>query len=315
MQGQGEGAVVRGGAMVRRYVPPEAFAEEYAAWMAREHGAASVAVTRRITMAEALAEMPAAARQRLEAQVQKDEEKRRRFMPQMQTEVQLGGVAFEATGGTPLAGQIVVLGFRYRMPDGMGGAMSGWGATPVGFVAPPARRAEVEAVARHLDATLQRNPQWEQRQDQLMAQQHAQHQQFMHQTQQQMAQENAWTQTQVAQINAQTSRITQQAFADRARIAAQTSAEINAMQNEGYWSRQQSMDEMQRRNVNGIYGTADIYNPATGDVTRGVPDLSDHHYWVDHQGNTVVTPQDQNPDPYRFERGQNLDDLYDGGPR
>jgi hypothetical protein len=314
MQGQGPGAMVNGN-MIRPYVPPAAFAEEYAGQVAREHRGAGIEVTRRIGMQEVLAEMPPAARQRLEAQVQRDEEKRRRFMPQMQTEVQLGGVAFRGTGGTPLEGQVVVHGLRYQMPDMMGGVMSGWGATPVGFVAPPERRAEVEAVARHLDATMQRNPQWEARQDQLMAQRFQQHQQFMHQTQQQMAQENAWTQAQITRIQGETSRITQQAFADRSRIAAQTSAEISAMQNEGYWSRQQSMDEMQRRNVNSIYGTADVYNPATGDVIRGLPDGTDHHYWVDHQGNTVITPYDQNPDPYRFERGQNLDDLYDGGPR
>lgn len=311
MQGRPEGSVVDG-VMLRPYVPPEAFAEEYAGAWAREHGVTAIAVARRIGMPEALSEMPPAARQRLEAQVQRDQEKTRRFMPQMQTDVQLGGVAFRSTGGAPLEGQVVVLGFRYQMPDGMGGVMSGWGAAPVGFVAPPERRAEVEAVARHLDATMQKNPQWEARQDQLQAQRHGQHQQFMQQTQQQMAQENAWTQAQITRINGETSRIVQQGYADRARIAAQTSAEVSAMSDAGYWNRQQSSDERHRRSVNSIGGTADVYNPATGDITRGVPNQSDH-YWVDAFGNTVGTDLDQNPDASRFERGQNLDALYDGG--
>jgi hypothetical protein len=103
-----------------------------------------------------------------------------------------------------------------------------------------------------------------------------------------------------------------QGAADRARIAADASAYVSDLNHASFMNRQRASDEMHRRTVNAIGERADIHNPATGHTTYGVSNQA-NHYWVDAFGNTVGTDRDQNPDPSRFTRGQNLDDLYDTG--
>ncbi len=79
--------------------------------------------------------------------------------------------------------------------------------------------------------------------------------------------------------------------------------------NAGWQAGQAASDEAQRRRINAINETADARDPSTGQVYRGVPSGAGS-YWVDPTNNTVVgagTYAD-NPDVYRYQRGQNLDD-------
>jgi hypothetical protein len=77
---------------------------------------------------------------------------------------------------------------------------------------------------------------------------------------------------------------------------------------------QASSDEMHRRTINGINGTADVYDAQTGTTYYGV-DNGAGAYWVDPTNNTVVGTDaySDNPDPYRYNPATNLDDLNAGG--
>lgn len=84
------------------------------------------------------------------------------------------------------------------------------------------------------------------------------------------------------------------------------------MQMDSWQARQHSNDEMQRRAVNGIHGTADIYNNQTGETTYGVDGGYDS-YWTDPSGTVVGTQGYDNPDPLRYNQATDLDDVYRQG--
>ncbi|NNF59195.1 MAG: hypothetical protein HKN04_13250 [Rhodothermaceae bacterium] len=120
------------------------------------------------------------------------------------------------------------------------------------------------------------------------------------------------TQQNIAAMRHQSNMNALRGAAQRSQIIANTYSEISDLSHQGFMNRMQSSDEMQRRGVNAIHGQYDVYNPSTGDITHGVPNHA-NHYWVDAFGNTIGTEIDENPDPFRFTRGQNLDNLYDTG--
>jgi hypothetical protein len=81
------------------------------------------------------------------------------------------------------------------------------------------------------------------------------------------------------------------------------------------WQRQQaSNDEMHRRTINGINGTADVMDSQTGEVHYGV-DGSSGAYWSDPTSGSVVGTgtYDSNPDVSTYNSATNMDDVYSGG--
>ena len=77
---------------------------------------------------------------------------------------------------------------------------------------------------------------------------------------------------------------------------------------------QASIDERHRRAINGINGTADVYDAQTGQTYSGVQDGAGA-YWTDPTNGAVVGTDAyrDNPDAYRYNQGTNLDDVYDAG--
>jgi hypothetical protein len=90
-----------------------------------------------------------------------------------------------------------------------------------------------------------------------------------------------------AQINPQWAAMQQQITANTSRIVSRTSAEISRMMSDSYWSRQKTMDEIDRRRSNAILGVVDVTDPVTGRELK--VENSSNYYWIDHRGTIVGT--------------------------
>ena len=182
--------------------------------------------------------------------------------------------------------------------------MAGMGVVLASVVLSPAdRAAETLRINAQIANGFQPNPAFEQRMEQInqaVAQRSAaQHQQRMAQRQ--------------AAFNAHQQRMaSNQAAFDASQQAYRSNSQIGDMQMQSWQAQQRSGDEMQRRAVNGIHGTADIYNNQTGETTYGVDGGYDS-YWTDPSGTVVGAQGYDNPDALRYEQGTNLDDRYDQG--
>jgi hypothetical protein len=182
--------------------------------------------------------------------------------------------------------------------------MSGMGVVLASVILSPADRVtETLRLNARLANGFQPNPAFEQRMEQInqavMQRQAAQHQQRMANRQ--------------AAFNAHQQRMAnRQAAFDAHQQNMQTLSGIQDQQFQTWQGTQRSSDEMQRRTVNGIHGTADVYNNQTGETTYGVDGTYDT-YWTDPSGTVVGTEGYDNPDPLRYEQGTDLDDLYDEG--
>jgi hypothetical protein len=182
--------------------------------------------------------------------------------------------------------------------------MAGVGVVLASVILSPADRVtETLRLNAQLANTFEPNAAFEQRMEQInravMQRQAAQHQQRMAQRQ--------------AAFNAHQQRMAnRQAAFDAHQQRMQTLSGIQDQQLQTWQSAQRSSDEMQRRAVNGIHGTADIYNNQTGETAYGVDGGYDA-YWTDPSGTVVGTDGYDNPDALRYERGTDLDDLYDHG--
>lgn len=77
-------------------------------------------------------------------------------------------------------------------------------------------------------------------------------------------------------------------------IVSRTQEVIANMTDDAYWSRQASLDELDRRRENAILGTVDVVDPATGREMK-VEDSADY-VWIDPRGNIVGTQTDSRPD-------------------
>ena len=117
-------------------------------------------------------------------------------------------------------------------------------------------------------------------------------------SEQQMAQENAETQRRISQIQGEMSRETLAHIAKRGQIMAQSRADIAAIQNQTYASRDASTDRMQRDNVKTIREIETYREPRTG----GVVELPNHyrHAWRLNDGTYFLT------DSQAFDPGRDL---------
>jgi hypothetical protein len=182
--------------------------------------------------------------------------------------------------------------------------MAGMGVVLTSVILSPADRAtETLRTNAQIANAFQPNPAFEQRMEQInqaVAQRSAaQHQQRMAQRQ--------------AAFNAHQQRMaSNQAAFDASQQVYRSNSQVADMQMQSWQAQQRSGDEMQRREVNGIHGTADIYNNQTGETTYGVDGGYDT-YWTDPSGTVVGAQGYDNPDALRYEQGTNLDDFYDGG--
>jgi len=182
--------------------------------------------------------------------------------------------------------------------------MAGMGVVLTSVILSPAdRAAETLRTNAQIANGFQPNPAFEQRMEQInqaVAQRSAaQHQQRMAQRQ--------------AAFNAHQQRMaSNQAAFDASQQAYRSNSQVADMQMRSWQNQQRSSDEMQRRDINGIHGTADIYNNQTGQTTYGVDGGYDS-YWTDPSGTVVGTQGYDNPDVMRYEQGTDLDDYYDQG--
>jgi hypothetical protein len=182
--------------------------------------------------------------------------------------------------------------------------MAGMGVVLAAVILSPAdRAAETLRLNAQIANSFQPNPTFEQRIEQInqaVAQRSAaQHQQRMAQRQ--------------AAFNAHQQRMaSNQAAFDASQQIYRSNSQVADMQMQSWQAQQRSSDEMQRRAVNGIHGTADIYNNQTGETTYGVDGGYDS-YWTDPSGTVVGAQGYDNPDALRYDQGTDLDDRYDQG--
>ena len=179
----------------------------------------------------------------------------------------------------------VAINFAHSEFSGIGGArMQSLSAQSLGALAGRAPHGRLDF--RQFDAvwqTLRREPEWHAR---------------ISAAEQQMAQENAATQRRIGQIQGQMSRDTMNEIAKRGQIMAQTRADIAAMQNQAYASRDATTDRMQRDSVKTIREIETYREPRTG----GVVELPNHyrHAWRLNDGTYLLT------DSQAFEPGRDL---------
>ncbi len=177
------------------------------------------------------------------------------------------------------------------------------------LVSPAGRLAETLRLNEQMAKSYRPNPAHQQRVQQLgqMAsrQSAARHQQWMANHQAQMQQSTAAHQQRMANSRAQFNAH-QQMMQGRWNAADQ--------QMQSWQAGQASSDEMHRRTINSINGTADVYDAQTGETHYGVEGGSGA-YWTDPVGGSVVGTDtySDNPDPSRYNSGTNLDDLYNSG--
>lgn len=271
------GVMLLPGMVPRPYLPPEAFAEEYARHFARERGAARCEVI---------------ARRDVDAMVRDD--RRPDAAARVQALMAVGGVLGGVEFVSPDRGRRGVVDVvTLRMP--MMGALS-WTPMVTAYDGPAAEWPAVRDTLLRIVGSYASNDAWQQR---LRMNMQAQHEATM---------AGLRTNAAVLQMQAQSGMEAIHAHAARAHASAQTAAEINAMQSAGFAARQASLDESHRRAVNGVREVSDLYDPVSQQVLRGAP-AEVPHWWSDGAGRVVGTDGTQNPDPTRLHRLENLDDL------
>lgn len=177
------------------------------------------------------------------------------------------------------------------------------------IVSPPGRLAAARQAEQQIAASFQPNPEHQARVEQIRQ---AARQQSAALHQQRMGQIDQFGQQMTAGHNQRMANSQAQFNAHQQRMQGRWAAADQ--QRAGWQAGQASSDEMHRRTINGINGTADVYDSQTGTTYRGVEN-SAGQYWVDPTNNAVVGADaySDNPDAYRYNSGTNLDDVYNGG--
>ena len=136
----------------------------------------------------------------------------------------------------------------------------------------------------------------------------------MQQAQHQAAVDSIAAGTRVLQMQAQSGMEAIRAHAQHAQMSAMASAESDAMRADGCREQQASDDERQRRAVNAVRETVDLYDPASRQVYRGAP-AGYATLWTDGADRVVASEGHENPDPTRFTPRESLDELRERPPR
>jgi hypothetical protein len=119
---------------------------------------------------------------------------------------------------------------------------------------------------------------------------------------------NQWNQQQKAQIHASNASFQTRMANNQRNFQIQNNAivgaqnEVNAISMAGYKSRNRSQDNIQRQQIQGIYGNSEVQDPNSGTVYEVQGQAK--QYWVDGQGNYIST-DDVNWNP-------NTDPNYNG---
>lgn len=196
--------------------------------------------------------------------------------------------------GQPVEGVVYVMHFGSPQMPGAGTIQ-----TSV-VVSPPDRLAEALRLDEQMANSYQPNPQYEQRMQQIgqvtRQRQQTQHEQWM-----------ANSQAQHRQLMANN-----QARFDSHQQMMQGRYDAADQQMQSWQAQQRSSDEMQRRTINGINETVDLYDSQYGQTYYGVQSGADA-YWTDPNGTVVGTEGYDNPDVMRYNQATDLDDLYDQG--
>lgn len=200
-------------------------------------------------------------------------------------------------GGEPVEGVVQVVHGQFAPQAGMVQATA--------LVAPAGSLAALRAEARRLADAFRPNPEHRQQVAAIGAQYRGQ---VAAQHDQTMSQHAAFTAQMQAGHAQRMGQIESSAAAHQQRMRGMWASHDAQMA--GWQAQQATSDEMHRRTINGINGTADIYDPQTGTTYSGV-DNSAGSYWVDPTQGTVVGADrySDNPDAYRYTQGVNLDDL------
>lgn len=266
------------GTVMRPYVPAAAFAMEYAHHFARERGAQTVTPTGARTTETILHGDP-------------NLERRARTEALLHQGAELAGVTF-ACPDRGLSGLVDVLNLRMPGPAGLM-----WAPFVTALVGPSDAWARVEATLLAMAHSYVTSPAWQRFQSQM---QQAQHEATM---------DSLRVGSEILRMQAQSGMEAIHAHGQRAHLAAQTNAEVSAMQSESWRRQQDASDEAQRRAVNAVRETVDLYDPATGQVYRGAP-AGFATYWTDGADRVVASDSHENPDASRFTEATNLDDLH-----
>ena len=265
------------GTVTRPYVPAAAFALEYAHHFARERGAQAVHQT---------------GARSTETIVRGDPSAERRVKTEMllRSGAELAGVTFTCPDRAS-SGLIDVM--NLRMPGPMGLM---WAPFITAMMGPADAWPRVEATLFAIVHSYLTSPAWQRFQSQM---QQAQHEAVM---------DSIRVNGEILRMQGQSGMQAIQAHAQRANIAAQTNAEVSAMQSDSWQRQQDASDEAQRRAVNAVRETVDLYDPATGQVYRGAP-AGFSTWWTDGADRVVASSSHENPDASRFTEATNLDDL------
>ena len=206
-------------------------------------------------------------------------------------------------GGRPVEGVVRLVRFS---SDQMPGA----GTLQLGVIVSPPERLEAALRAEQaIAASFQPNPAHQARVEQI-GQLARQQSAALHQ--QRMAQIDGFGRQMTAAHNQRMAN--NQAQFDAHQQMMQGRWDAADQQMESWRAGQASGDEMHRRTINGINGTADVYDAQTGTTYYGVEGGAGA-YWVDPTNNAVVGTDayGDNPDAYRYNPATNLDDLYNAG--
>ncbi len=263
------------GAVPRPYEPAAHFAEGYARQLARERGASAFVVSAWRDVDTVLAD---------EARP----DVRARAVSLVQQGADLAGVAF-ACPDKAESGVVDVITLRMMLPTGLV-----WMPFFTATIGPAATWPHARATLLHIAFSKQENPEWQKLQSDLQQAQH------------QMAMDTIATGSRVMQIQAQSGMESIAAHAHRAHIAAQANAEASDAQARGWQAQQRADDERQRRAVNAVRETVDLYDPASGRVYRSAPAGFDT-YWTDGVDRVVASDARDNPDPTRLTELHDLD--------
>ncbi len=266
------------GVAVRPYVPAAAFAMEYAHHFARERGAQTVNPTGTRSTEAILRGDP-------------DPERRAKSEMLLRQGAELAGVTFTCPD-RGLSGLVDVMNLRMPGPAGLM-----WAPFITAMAGPSDAWPHVEATLLAIAQSYLTSPAWQRFQSQM---QQAQHEATM---------ESLRVGSEILRMQAQSGMEAIHAHAQRAHISAQTSAEVSAMQSQSWQRQQDASDEAQRRAVNAVRETVDLYDPATGQVYRGAP-AGFTSYWTDGADRVVASTSHENPDASRFTQATDLDDLH-----
>jgi hypothetical protein len=179
----------------------------------------------------------------------------------------------------------------------------------VAVVGPPERLAATLRIEQQIAASFQPNPAHQARVEQI-GQMARQQSAALHQ--QRMAQMDQFSRQMTPAHNQRMADNQARFDAHQQMMQGRWAAADQQMQS--WQAGQAASDEMHRQTINGIRGTADVYDAQTGTTYYGV-DNGAGAYWVDPTNNTVVGTDaySDNPDPYRYNPATNLDDLNAGG--